>query len=82
MATHTQIGSVTVDAFQWNGGTLAAATLPGWAAALALQTPGDGTLDVPTTRGTFKAGIGDWVIRYASGETEIVSNATFVLLYV
>jgi len=81
MAAHTQIGGVSVDAFQWNGGQLGNYALPAWASALALQTPGDGTLDVPTFRGTFKASIGDWIARYSTGHIEIMSNTSFFSLY-
>ena len=84
MATHTQVGGVTVDAFQWNGGTIAAAALPAWTKQLAMQTPGDGTLHVPesTSRGTCRANTGDWVVRTTNGHVDIMSNTTFVLLYV
>ena len=54
MAAHTQIGGVVVDAFQWKGGLLGNYVLPAWAAALSMQTPGDGTLHIPTRRGTVR----------------------------
>ncbi len=82
MATHTQIGGMTIDAFQWLGGTMAAANLPTWTEVVALQTPGDGTLDVPTSWGTFKAGINDWVIHYPTGDIGTMSNTLFTALYV
>ncbi len=82
MAVHTQIGGVTIDAFQWLGGTLAAASLPYWALALALQTPGDGTLDVPTVRGTVRAGITDWALRMPTGTVHVLSATDFAALYV
>lgn len=83
MASHTQVGSVVVDAFQWNGGTIAAATLPVWAKQLALHTPGDGSLHVPTgtKRGTIRADSGDWVLRVSTGHIEAMSNTTFLVLY-
>jgi len=84
MTTYTQKGSVTVEAFHWQGGTLAAAasTLPSWAKSMALHTPGDGTLHVPVTAGgTLAAHIGDWVVRYTNGIIVIIDNATFTALY-
>lgn len=83
MATHTQIGSVTVDAFQWNGGTIAAANLPAWTKNLALQTPGDGTLHIPESpsRGTCRVNIGDWVVRTSNGHIDMMSATTFNILY-
>ena len=81
MASHTQIGGVVVDAFQWLGGSLGVYGLPAWASALALQTPGDGTLNVPTSRGTFRANINDWAVRYSTGHIDIMSNATFTSLF-
>jgi hypothetical protein len=84
MATHTQKGGVTVDAFQWPGGTLATAAptlLPVWAKQLALHSPGDGTLDVPTPRGTFAAKPTDWIVRASTGDVSILSAAQFGVLY-
>lgn len=81
MAAHTQIGGVVVDAFQWNGGLLASYALPWWANGIALQTPGDGNLDVPTPRGTFMARPADWVVRYAVGHIEIMGPLAFASLY-
>ncbi len=83
MATHTQIGA-TVDAFQWNGGQLGTYALPAWASAIALQTPGDGTLNVPesTARGTNRANPGDWIVRVSNGHIDIMAATTFALLYV
>lgn len=73
---------MTVDAFQWNGGTLSAYVFPGWVSATAPQTPGDGTLNMKTPRGTFRASIGDWCVHYATGHIEIMSNTSFTSLYV
>ena len=81
MAAHTQKGSVVVDAFQWNGGTIAAATLPVWAKQLALHTPGDGSLHVPSARGTFKANPTDWVVQISTGQLHVLSAASFAVLY-
>jgi hypothetical protein len=81
MATHTQIGSVQVDAFQWVGGSLGNYALPAWASALPMQTPGDGSLHVPTPRGTFRANVGDWAVRLSTGHIDIMSNNSFTTLY-
>jgi len=83
MANHTQVGSVTVDAFQWTGGTIAGTVMPVWAKQLALHTPGDGSLHIPTGTkwGTIKADAGDWVVRVSSGHIEAMSAATFATLY-
>jgi len=76
MATYTQKG-ITVDAFQWLGGSLGNYSLPAWAMALALQTPGDGTLNLPTPRGTVRVNNTDYAVRYASGHIDVMSAATF-----
>jgi len=83
MATHTQKGGVSIDAFQWSGGllTAAASTLPIWAKRLALHSPGDGTLHVPSRSGTEKANATDWVIQDADGSITIIPNSVFTLLY-
>lgn len=81
MATHTQRGSVTVDAFQWIGGKLSSYTLPSWALRLSLQVPGDGYLHVPSRNGILRAGISDWVVQSPDGGVDIHTNASFVLLY-
>jgi hypothetical protein len=81
MATKTQIGSVTVDAFQWLGGTIAGTSLPIWAKKLYLHTPGDGSLHVPTARGTFRALSTDWVMQTTTGDILIMSNVHFTAYY-
>ena len=83
MAAHTQVGGVVVDAFQWLGGILSTSTvtLPIWAKQLALHSPGDGTLHVPTSRGTAHVNPTDWVVRISTGEVEVMSAATFAVLY-
>jgi hypothetical protein len=86
MASHVQIGSVAVDAFQWPGGTGASvitgiANLPYWAKALALHTPGDGTLCVPTWQGTVAIPPLAWVVRTPNGTVEVLSAAAFTALY-
>lgn len=85
MASHTQVGSVVVDAFQWLGTTtIALTTLPVWAKKLALHTPGDGSLHVPAggNSGTLRAGPTDWVVQVAStGYIDVMSNATFTALF-
>lgn len=84
MAAHTQKGSVSIDAFQWTGGTgatLVAMTLPIWAKRLALHAPGDGSLSVPSRSGTEKANATDWVLQDADGSITIMANSVFTLLY-
>ena len=81
MAAHTQIGSAAVDAFQWLGGTIAGTAMPVWAKRLFLHTPGDGSLHIPTPRGTFRALSGDWVVQKTTGEIQIMSPATFAAYY-
>jgi len=80
MTIKTQIGSVTVDAFQWTGGTIPT-NLPVWAKRLALHTPGDGSLHVPTKRGTVRALINQWVLQYANGDVDVQPNDIFTSLY-
>lgn len=87
MANHTQRGSIVVDAFQWPGGTGAAAiaaiaSLPVWAKQLALHTPGDGALHVPLgARGTARANATDWVVQLTPGYIEVMTAAAFTILY-
>ena len=80
--TFTQRGSVTVQAFQWNGGVLSSYTLANWAKQLALHTPGDGSLHVPTRSGVMAAKKTDWVVQGVDGGIDVVPNSHFVLLYV
>jgi hypothetical protein len=80
MATYTQIGSVTVEAFQWRGGALSSYALPVWAKRLALHASGD-TLCVPSRCGTLGANKMDWVVQGADGGIDVVPNAHFTLLY-
>lgn len=82
MAAHIS-KTVTLDAFQWNGGTLAAAGFPFWATLLAFHTPGDGSLHVPSTtgRGTEAAKPTEWVVRMTSGEPHVLSNTDFNALF-
>lgn len=85
MANHTQVGSVVVDAFQWLGGILSTSsvTLPVWAKQLALHTPGDGSLHIPTggRHGTIRIESGEWALRVSTGHIEGMSNTTFTTLY-
>ena len=81
MTAYTQIGSVTVQAFQWKGGALSSYTLPSWAKALALHTPGDGTLHVPVRNGVEAAKVNVWVVQGADSGIDIVLNAHFIKLY-
>ena len=81
MATHTQRGGVSVDAFQWTGGVLVLHSLPAWAQLLALHTPGDGSLIVPIRTGTARAVATDWVLRSTDGGVEVIPNASFTALY-
>lgn len=82
MAAHTT-KTVSLDAFQWNGGTIAAANFPFWAKLLAFHTPGDGGLCVPSTtgRGTEVARPTDWVVQLSDGEPLVLSNAEFNVLF-
>lgn len=87
MTTHTQKGSVSVDAYQWLGGTAtvasftSGATVGTWLKRLALHTPGDGSLHVPTTVGTLRANPTDWVALHPDGSVSVLPNATFTSLY-
>ncbi len=82
MAAHTT-KTVVQDAFQWIGGTIAAANFPFWAKLLAFHTPGDGNLHVPSTtgRGTEVAKPTDWVVQVSTGEPVVISNAEFTTLF-
>jgi hypothetical protein len=81
MASHSQAGSKTVDAFQWVGPTLASTTFPVWAKRLALHTPGDGSLHVPTPNGTFRMLPGEWAMQMTTGDIRFMTNAEFVAYY-
>ncbi len=87
MVAHVQKGSVSIDAFQWLGGTLSTSTvtLPVWAKLLALHSPGDGTLHVPCGpgQGTQAANPTDWVIQTTGASTviDILPNSLFTVLY-
>ena len=78
----TQRGSITVQAFQWKGGVMSSYTLANWAKQLALHTPGDGTLHVPSRNGTLSAKNTDWIVQGADGGVDVMPNAHFVALYV
>jgi hypothetical protein len=85
MATYTQRGSVTVDAFQWNGGVIVVSNLPIWARRLPLQVCGI-ALDVPVglargVSGTLPANPTDWVYLGPDGSVNVMTNAQFTLLY-
>lgn len=79
--THTQRGSVTVDAYQWTGGQLYNLVLPGWLRQLAIHTPGNSYLHVPTRNGGAQAKVGDWIVKDADGSVTIMSNTAFTDLY-
>ena len=81
MATYTQNGSVTVDAFQWKGGLLSSYALPVWAKRIALHAPGDGSLHVPARSGTARAAATDWIVQGADGGIDVVPASHFSLLY-
>jgi hypothetical protein len=85
VAVHTQKGSITVDAFQWLGGTLSTSSvvLPIWAKQIALHSPGDGTLHVPCPgQGTQAANPTDWVVFTTGvGFIDILPATTFSTLY-
>lgn len=80
MTTYTQKGSVTIDAFQWNGGTGIPTNLPYWTKNLALHNS-SGDLHVPTSSGTLVAKSTDWVYRGPDGSVNVMTNAHFVKLY-
>jgi hypothetical protein len=85
MATYTQLGSITIDAFQWNDGALSTYNLPIWAKRLALQQSGS-TLCVPVgvakgNGGVLPANPTDWVYLAPDGSVHVVTNAYFVSLY-
>jgi hypothetical protein len=82
MATYTQLGSITIDAFQWNGPPLVISNLPIWARKLPLLISGGTDLCVPTTgRTVLAAHVTDWVFQAPDGSIHVVSNAYFVSLY-
>lgn len=82
MSVYTQKGSVQVDAFQYTGGLLPTyVNLPIWAKRIALHTPGDDTLHVPTRSGVEQAKKTDWVVQDADGSILVVPNKSFILLY-
>lgn len=82
MSVYIQKGGVQIDAFQYMGGLLPSyVSLPIWAKRLALHTPGDDTLHVPTRSGTERANKTDWVVQDADGSIQIIPNKSFVLLY-
>jgi hypothetical protein len=79
MATYTQIGSVTVDAFQWNGVDLV--NVPIWAAQLDMQISGT-SLCVPMgQRSVVGACPTDWVYQGPDGSINVMTNAQFTALY-
>ena len=85
MATYTQKGAITVDAFQWNGGPLVVSNLPIWARRLALQQSGS-VLDVPVglakgANGVLPANPTDWVYQAPDGSINVTTNAHFTALY-
>jgi hypothetical protein len=87
LVAHVQKGSISVDAFQWLGGTLSTSTvvLPIWAKQLALHSPGDGTLHVPCGpgQGTLAANPTDWVVQTSPGSTiiDILPNSLFTVMF-
>ena len=84
MATHAQKGSVSVDAVQWTGGTLASflSSGPYWLKNMALHTPGDGTLHVPIPRfGTLNVLNTEWIVKCPDGSLTILTNLEFTALY-
>ncbi len=81
MTTFTQVGGVTVDAFQWNGDPLSGYDLPGWARVMALHAPSDGTLHVPCSIGTFSARPGDWVWQGPDGSVYVSTDAFFSAMF-
>ena len=81
MADHITKTAVHLDAFQWLGGGLVGFTLPIWAKPLALHTPGDGNLHVPTPDGTKVAYPTDWVVYRINKDIDIMANASFTAYY-
>lgn len=66
MVAKTQLG-ITVEAFQWTGGSLINYTVPIWLKTVAVQDNGDGTLSVPCANGVFSVRPGDWIFQSTSG---------------
>jgi hypothetical protein len=83
MAAHATRNAIACDGFQWLGGTLStsAVVLPYWAKALALHSPGDGSLHVPCPSGTDSCQPNSWVVRFSDGAIEILSNAMFTAYF-
>lgn len=78
MTQYTQIGSVTVDAFQWTGQAMSG--FPTWAKALFIH-PTANILCVPTRQGTLSAKLTDWVVQDADGTVTVMPNTAFIKLY-
>jgi hypothetical protein len=78
MAVYTQIGSVTVEAFQWTG--QAFSTLPVFANRKFLQASG-GVLDLPTVFGTVAIPMNYWAVLHSDGSVVVMTNAAFKALY-
>ena len=87
MASHAQKGGVSLDAYQWPGGTAtttsftAGSGVATWLKRLALHTPGDGTLQVPTATGVSTARPTDWVVQNPDGTVGVLTAVHFASLY-
>ena len=83
MAAHATRNAIACDAFQWNGGTLSqgTTTLPFWTKGMALHSPGDGNLHMPTTSGTDVVKPTNWVVIFSDGTIEILSATMFAAYF-
>lgn len=78
VTVYTQIGSVTVEAFQWTGQAIS--TLPVFARQKFLQVS-SGVLSIPTELGTLGVPLNYWVVLHSDGSIAIMTNAAFNSLY-
>lgn len=78
MTQYTQIGAVTIQAFQWTGQALS--TFPTFAKTLFIHQSGT-QLHVPARNGTIAANLNDWVVLDPDGSITCMPNAAFVKLF-
>lgn len=78
MAIYTQLGSASIQAFQWTGQALSG--IPAAFKHFSLQVS-DGNLHVPTRLGTVAAKNTDWVVLDADNSLTVMPNSAFILLY-
>lgn len=82
MAVYQHNTGVSVEAFQWVGDPLGGYDLPGWTnGSPSLHAPTNGMLEVTCYDGRTNARIYDWIVRYETGDIDIIPDRLFRLCF-